>query len=247
MNYNSIEFGSLPVKRPASSILFDLTVEDTGFPIYHNLFENYIAEEFRRMGSNVSVKKIPIQKKPIENNSLIKDLVGENIHSINRLQDSYDFFDKYIKYKDTFFSKKIYLNTKYIRRIKEEFYSKSNYINNSYLNKQYRKYSINKLLFLKAKRFVILYQSMKDNPYLLNGNNKKIQYYNLPYVINYNGYLKYRDGAHRRAISSYLGCDYVYSLELNFSIIKKNSLKQFHNNYIYNNYEKYKNVIDSCS
>jgi hypothetical protein len=93
-------------------------------------------------------------------------------------------------------------------------------------------------------------ENFRNSGGLLVSNSKSskpsghLRYYDLPWAIDYFGYVKERDGAHRRATLYYLGQQSVPTLVLNFSKIDdKDVTTMTENKILRENFSKFRAMV----
>lgn len=219
--------------RHRSLRLLEKKLESSGFDfaIYRELFERYVGEGviatggFSAPGTSkglVEIRELAIgPKHPTEINP-IEEALGQHPRQEERYLDLSSFFEQYDKTPtELFFQKKLYLETRYFKK---------EIIPNS---KQNLKRSLRLLSSLTgrdpleriARERVAMLENFRNSGGLLVSNSKSskpsghLRYYDLPWAIDYFGYVKERDGAHRRATLYYLGHQSIPTLVLNFKKI----------------------------
>ena len=196
------------------------------FFTYREVFERFVCEKFISIGQTkvIELQSLETMQKKDVNNLILPNLLGINLHSQRRVELLKDFFNHYESNREIFIKKNLYLNTSYfqldvIPNVPLKVLNPS-----SWLRKRY---------FLNiAKTRIQMYENFIKSKGLLVGKSKSINptrtlhYYDVPWAINYFKYLKFRDGAHRRAILNLLGYNYVPTLIVHFDKINVELLRQ---------------------
>lgn len=167
-------------------------------------------------------------------------ILGNNMNVLKRSKFADEFFKSYEKDEKKFLNFG-YMNTEYYIDMKEKLFFKEKNI--------FKKFFIKKRLKKRVIDYLEIYKSMKLNKGLVHNSKKSNQNlmnlsaYDLPLSIDYNGYIKYRDGAHRRSIAYYLKWQHLSCLHFQFNKIDKTYLKEFNKN-LYDYFDQFSDIIN---
>lgn len=200
------------------------------FDSYRELFERCFVEKGIMTGQLGSIRPVSLEHDPYEDTEFGK-LMGVNQLCNNRISWAKEFFDLYEACgRSEFLRHRMYETTYY----KETFKLLSG--NACGLKGYLVKLQKLRIRKLKYERKIInillnMYENMKianglvasaKNP---KGNNKEWYYYDFPWAIDYFGYIKKRDGSHRRMIAKYLGLKEIDTIVVDFASLTKEDLK----------------------
>ena len=200
------------------------------FDSYRGLFERCFVEVGIMTGQLGSIRPVSLEPDPYENTEFGK-LMGVNQLCNNRILWAKEIFDLYEACgRKEFLKNRMYETTYY----KETFKALNSNVGGlkGYLFKL-QKLRIRKLKYERNIINILLntYENMKianglvpsaKNP---KGNNQEWFYYDFPWAIDYFGYIKKRDGSHRRMIAKYLGLREIDTIVVDFASLTKEDLK----------------------
>ena len=239
--------------RNCSNSLKNIDQKNINFDEYKEVFERCFVEIGVAKGTLGSVQPVSMAPSPLENTKFA-EIMGVDANKRNnfRISVGKEFFDLYEKHGRKKFLNKYIYKTEYYKSIKR-------------MSKDWK--SI--FLFLNPKKkhmtnFLQMYENMKTIKNLVPMSKNKMIIYDtwrpedFPLAINYFGYLKKRDGSHRRMIMSYFGFKTIDTMVVDFEKLSKKDLENsipylrdnfewFYNevkhkyNQYYNNYENNKN------
>ena len=238
--------------RDCAISLKNIDQKNIKFDEYMGVFERCFVEVGIMKGTLGSVQPVSIAPSSLENTKFA-EIMGVDANKRNnfRISAGKEFFNLYEKYGRKEFLNKYVYETEYCKSVAK--------IHKAW---KFRFFGFNSRK--KIMCFLQMYENMKTIKNLVpRSKDKRIRYdtwhpEDFPWVINYFGYLKKRDGAHRRMVMSYFGsktCDTVIvdfeklsekDLENSIPYLRDN-FEWFYNEvkdkYIqyYNNYEKNKN------
>lgn len=206
------------------SCLASLNKKKLDFNEYKEIFERCYIEVELMKGTIGVIRQVPLSPDSNEKTEFAKQM-GVNEHSNARVNSSTEFFDLYEKNGESeFLNKKLYEKTDFWRTIStsnETWLSRlRNFIFSDYEDKK------------RIVPLLRMYKNMKTIKDLVpNALNKKITYTiyhpeDFPWSINYFGYIKKRDGSHRRMIMRYFGASAVDEIVVDFDKITLNDLKE---------------------
>lgn len=213
----------------------------TEFAAYHQVFERLVAEIGMMTDRNVQIRQIPLAPDPLEN-TLFARLVGINQHNNERKVLTEEFLSRYDEAgADRFFSK----------AMKETGYYRYCLKNATRKKPGKAEAAVETHLDQHMREFVFMYENMKKAGGLVPNarrepsegkNTDRFQYYDLPWAIDYLGYVKKRDGAHRRAVAAYIGLESLPMLVFDFGRLQPDDLKSC-NPYIQEHFGWYRELI----
>ena len=226
------------------SCLVSLNKNKLDFNEYKETFERCYVEVAIMKGTFGVLRQVPLSPDPNEKTEFAKKM-GVNNHSNARVKSAIEFFNLYEKHGERdFLNKKLYKQTDYWRTIS---------ISNKTWLSRLRNFVLSD--YDDRKRTVSLlrmYKNMKKIQGLVpNALNKKINYTvyhptDFPWSINYFGYLKKRDGSHRRMIMNYLGATTVDEIVVDFDKITLDDLDDSEP-YLKENFEWFFNEVKKTS
>jgi hypothetical protein len=226
------------------SCLASLNKKKLDFNEYREIFERCYVEVEIMKGTVGVIRQVPLSLDSNEKTEFAKKM-GVNEHSNARVNSAIEFFDLYEKNGESdFLNKKIYEKTDFWRTISTS--------NETWLS---RLRSFILFDYENKKRIVPLlrmYKNMKTIKDLVpNALNKTIKYAiyhpdDFPWSINYFGYIKKRDGSHRRMIMKYFGATAVDEIVVDFDKITIYDLDDSLP-YLKNNFEWYYNEVKNTS
>lgn len=211
-----------PLERKLERIGFD-------FAIYRELFERYIGEGLIATGGGsrevkglVEIREVAIGPKGFSEINPIEDSLGIHSRHEARYSNLSNFFEQYDKISpELFFKNKVYLDTLYFRNEilpqSERLFTRSVYLLSSLTGQD----PFERI----ARERVAMLENFRNSGGRLVSNSRsgqpgdRLRYFDLPWAIDYFGYVKERDGAHRRATMWYLRQLSIPTLVLDFSQI----------------------------
>ena len=215
------------------------------FVAYREVFERGWAESSILCGELVRLEDLPIIDDSINDKSLIAKLMGINEHSAKRVRIASEFFTLYEREGRDRFLRKTALGTEYARDLFDRTENNVGSLRASYLF--YARFIQKKTVLNRVKSFLIMYEDMKRARKLVGASHKpnalpELSPVDVPWAIDYMGYIKRRDGAHRRAIANYLGWKTIPTLVFEFDRVTEHHLKDAHP-YIRNNFEWFAKIV----
>ena len=190
------------------------------FNKYLELFERCFVEVGIMNGTLGTIMEVPLTS-PQEITNFTK-MLGINEHSNARVESAIEFFDLYEGHGERgFIDKRMYRDIAYWKTVTEN------------KSKTWKSKIISGLRSSEKKQimpFLQMYNNMKKIRNLVpQALSKSIQYSewhpdDFPWSINYFGYLKKRDGSHRRMIMKYFGATTIDEIVVDFETINKNDL-----------------------
>ena len=203
--------------------LANLNEEKLDFEKYREIFERCVIEVGIMRGTLGSVQSVPLAPASIDETDFARKM-GLNKHSEARVESANEFFDLYEKHgEQEFLKQKLYKQTQFWRTISKG--------NGSLPSKIMKIFSPS---YEDRKRIMPLLQMYKNMkgirdlvPHVLDKTVKYSVYYpeDFPWSINYFGYVKKRDGSHRRMIMKYFGATTVDEIVVDFEKITLDELE----------------------
>ena len=192
------------------------------FDGYREVFERCYVEVQIMKGDLGVVRQVPLSPDPNERSEFAKKM-GVNKHSNARVNSAQEFFGLYEKHGErTFLNKKLYKQTDFWRTISTSDETWLSRLRNFVLSDYEGRKRIAPLLRI--------YNNMKKIKGLVPKSLDKIVKYSVyhpddfPWSINYFGYIKKRDGSHRRMILKYFGATAVDEIVVDFDKITLDDL-----------------------
>jgi len=218
--------------------------KELDFQMYKDMFERCVIEVGIMKGTLGTVRPVPLEQGS-EDETEFAMKIGVNKHSKARVKSALEFFDLYEKHGEREFLKnKMYKHTKFwLMSSKESGMSLSKLINMFISDYEDKK---------RIGPFLQIYKNMSTIRDLVpNARDKRIKYNvyhpdDFPWSINYFGYIKRRDGSHRRMIMRYFGAKTVDEIVVDFDKIIKDDLQESIP-YIKDNFEWFFNEVLKAS
>lgn len=224
--------------------LANLTDEKPDFAKYREIFERCAIEVGIMRGALGSVHPVSIAPASMDNTEFARKM-GLNKHSEARVESAIEFFDLYEKHgENEFLKQKMYTQTQFWRTI-----SKGNGTLPSKIMKIIRPNHEDKKRIMPLLQMYKNMKVIKDLvPHALDKKIKYSVYYpeDFPWSINYFGYIKKRDGSHRRMIMNYFGATAIDEIVVDFEKITLNDLIETIP-YLKNNFEWFYNEVLNAS
>ena len=214
------------------------------FDEYREIFERCYIEVGIMKGTLGTIRPVSLTQDHMDETDLAKKM-GLNKHSKARVNSALEFFDLYEKHGEReFLNKKMYKQTRYWLTISKE--------NGTLLSR-----FLNLIIpnYMDKKRMIPLLQMYKNMRIIRNlvphSRNKKVKFSiyhpeDFPWSINYFGYIKKRDGSHRRMIMRYFGAKTVDEIVVDFDKITVDDLNRSIP-YLKDNFLWFYNVILNAS
>jgi hypothetical protein len=220
------------------------------------LFERYVGEGLIATGGGlggnkalVDIREVAIGPKKLSEISQIEEVMGNHSRQEARYSNLSNFFEQYDRTQPhLFFSKKLYLETQYFKNEilpqSKRLFTRSLRLLNSLAGRDpYERIAREKVTMLenfRNSKGQLVSNSRSSQP------SDRLRYFDLPWAIDYFGYVKERDGAHRRATLHYLGEQSIPTLVLDFSRIDPKVCAQATDNKILRaNFLKFRAMVQS--
>ena len=196
-------------------------LKDGDFAGYREVFERCFAEQVLMTGQLGDVRMVPVAIDPMEETPLGL-LLGNYAAANDRLRWAGEFFDLYEQCDEKRFLRKEMFRTQYVQQMRE---GPGRY------NPSRRRRGLSKRQCRKKVQGVLcMYRRMKEARGLVpdsktEDGDSTWHYYDFPLAIDYFGYVKKRDGSHRRMVAAYLGLTHVESLVLDVAALTGDDLR----------------------
>jgi SAM-dependent methyltransferase len=217
-----------------------LNGEQLDFDKYREIFERCIIEVGIMRGTLGSVQPVPLAPASIDETDFARKM-GQNKHSEARVDSAIEFFDLYEKYGEKeFLKQELYKQT--------QFWSTISKGNGTLPSKILKVFSSGRDDRKRIMPLLQMYKNMKVIRDLVpRALDKKIKYSvyhpeDFPWSINYFGYIKKRDGSHRRMIMKYFGATLIDEIVVDFEKIAVDDLSGTIP-YLINNFEWFYNEV----
>lgn len=203
-------------------LLAKLNEEQPDFNEYREIFERCVIEVGIMRGTLGSVQPVSLAPASIDKTDFARKM-GLNKHSETRVDSAIEFFDLYEKHGEkAFLKQQLYKQTEFWRTISKE--------NGTLPSKIMKIFSPGRDDRKRIMPLLQMYKNMKAIRDLVpHALDKKIKYSvyhpeDFPWSINYFGYIKKRDGSHRRMIMKYFGATTVDEIVVDFEKITAEDL-----------------------
>ena len=220
MKLSDINFGTrLPLERHPRYPEFRRLMGLRDFAAYREVFERGWAETSIMCGEFVRLEELPITHEEPPSTPLV-NLMGTNHHSPKRVQLAEELFDEYERLGRSRFLKESANTTGYVQDLMAIAEFRTGGLK-----------GIRGLLARRAQRkgvqyriisYLNTYENMKQfgqlvgRAHILHETPPPLEPHDLPWAIDYCGYIKLRDGAHRRAAAHYLGWQTIPTMLFEF-------------------------------
>jgi SAM-dependent methyltransferase len=215
-----------------------LNEEKLDFDEYREVFERCFVEVGIMRGTLGTVRQVPLtQTSQDETNFALK--MGVNRHSSARVESALEFFNLFEKHgEEEFLDKRLYRQTEYWLTTYER--------RETFLSR------LLKTTERKDKKWVIALLQMYKNMRVIRdlvpkSQEKEVEYSvyypdDFPWSIDYFGYIKKRDGSHRRMIMRYFGTEAIDEIVVDFDKITVDDLDESMS-YLKGNFEWFHNEV----
>lgn len=174
---------------------------DVSFASYQETFERLVAERCIMTGSLVSIQDINLSVDEEQHTNFAR-LVGVSQYAIHRMRISVDFLDLLASAgRQDVLRLERYKSTQYYKDLMAR-------ISNSAPRQKHA--NLTARAGRRVEKFAKLYENMALNGGIVGSAlsdypSDSLTYNDIPWAIDYGGYVKRMDGAHRRAIAAFLG------------------------------------------
>ena len=249
LNLSDINFGPrLPLEKHPRYPEFRHLIGLRDFAAYREVFERGWAETSIMCGEYVRLDELSATPEEPPDRPLV-NLMGVNDHAPRRVRLAKEFFQKYEQLGRQVFLKGAAYATEYGQDLLATSERRTEGITGirgwlarrrQRIGVQYRILSyVN--TYENMKRFGMLVGEAHD----LRHQPRPLSASDLPWAIDYSGYIKLRDGAHRRAIAYALGWQTVPTLVFDFNQATKANLGDAHP-YISDNFSWFDEIVQGA-
>ena len=228
---------------------FGRLIGQRDFAAYREVFERGWAEISILCGHQARLEALPIASQP-PRNSFLANLLGVNEHSPRRVRMAKEFFDTYERMGRGAFIKRGACDTSYVDDLRTIIESRIQQLRGIRRGMALRRQR--KQIERRVIRFLNVYENMKQYRTLvgqactLQTSPGPIAPADIPWAIDYCGYIKLRDGAHRRAAAHYLGWQTIPTLVFEFDHTTADSLAEAHQ-YIKDNFHWFAALVQEAA
>ena len=250
MRLNDIHFGPrLPLELHSRYSEVRRLIGLKDFAAYREVFERGWAETSIMCGEFMRLEELPITKEEPPNTPLV-NLMGVNQHSPRRVRLAREFFNEYERVGRSGFLKEVAMKTGYgqdLQAITDHMTSGLKGIR-LLLAKRTQEKGIKH----RIATYLNTYDNMKRFGTLVGLANRlqedspPLTPMDIPWAIDYRGYVKLRDGAHRRAAAHYLGWGNMPTLVFEFDRVTRDGLENAHP-YIRDNFDWFKELVQTAA
>ena len=228
MKLEEINFKSrLPMEKHSRYPEFRQLIGLRDFAAYREVFERGWAETSIMCGEYVRLHEHPLDEEEPPNTSLV-NLMGTNHHSPKRVRLAKEFFQEYDRLGRSRFLKEAAHKTGYVRDLMDTAEFRTGGLKG--VRGLLARRAQQKGLQYRIVSYLNTYDNMKQFGQLVHGAHvaqehlAPIESGDVPWAIDYLGYLKLRDGAHRRAIAHALDWPVIPTLVFEFSQVTRENL-----------------------
>ncbi|HYW81214.1 MAG TPA: hypothetical protein VE890_16645 [Thermoguttaceae bacterium] len=196
-------------------------LQEGNFAQYREVFERCFAEQVLMTGQLGTVRMVPVAVDPMEQSSL-GQLLGNYAAANDRLRWAGEFFDLYEQCDERRFLRREMFNTQYVQQMIDGPGRYDPRLRHRGLSKRQCRE--------KVRGVLCMYRRMKEARGLVPDSKSEDgdgvwRYYDFPLAIDYYGYIKKRDGSHRRMVAAYLGLTHIESLVLDVAALTDDDLR----------------------
>jgi len=177
-----------------------------------------------------TILPLPLESDSYENTAFGKFL-GVYDENYRRMSWAKEFFDTFEKFGEEDFLSNAMFDTVYYKETLRSLKSKQQGMKDRVLS-IFNANNAESSLKNKVVNLIAMYSNMKQYNGLAPSSklissciNNEWHYYDFPWAIDYLGYVKKRDGSHRRMIAHYLGFKTIDSIVVSIGDISENNLK----------------------
>lgn len=224
---------------------FSQLIGKRDFSAYREVFERGWAETSILCGQKVRLEEVAITQEGPPS-SLLINLLGVNEHGPRRVRLTREFFDDYERLGEVPFIKQRAFQTSYVLDLQGTVEGRRSGLRG--LRKLLARRNQQQEVRTKIDRFLNIYENMKKfgtvvgQAWEIHSNPPPLTPSDLPWAIDYLGYLKLRDGAHRRAAANYLGWESIPTLVFEFDQVNERELELAHP-YIRDNFNWFDRLV----
>ena len=196
-------------------------------------------------GEFVRLEELPITSEEPPNTPLV-NLMGVNDHSPRRVRLVDEFLVEYDRLGRSRFMREIAFNTAYVRDLREAMSARTDHLRG--LRGARARWRQGRQLKGRVHSFLNLYENMKrfgrlvGRAHSLQQEPTPLDAADVPWAIDYRGYVKLREGAHRRAAAHYLCWETIPTLVFEFDRTTTDTLESAHP-YIRDNFHWFATLV----
>jgi hypothetical protein len=246
MNLSEIHFSSrISLEEHARYSGFKSLLGLPDFAAYREVFERGWAEISIMCGEGLNLLDLKISGEPPDS-TLLVNLMGANLHAPRRVRFAKEFFDAYESVDKKVFLREFVFRTEYVKDILG--FEEDRIADLKGIRLVRARNRIKKNVNYRISSFLNLYENMKKFGTIVGDAHKVhervplLSSMDLPWAIDYFGYIKLREGAHRRAIANYLGWETIPTLVFDFGQVTRGVLKEAHP-YIRDNFKWFAELV----
>lgn len=221
---------------------------DPEFSYVHQVFERLVAEPCIAAGILTTLREVVIEDGQWESHPFGR-FVGYNRHLAERIHLANDFLTEFERCGSDWKAFRSHMSkTSYYGYYHR--WALRNTRKGTPLKRYFKELRIRKSLEKQMHDFVVMYQRMREAPALFVHHSKLSQeqgplhYYDVPWAIDYMGYIKKRDGAHRVSIAYHLGRKSYPCLVFDFAAVDEGFLEGLGAPpYLLRNFDWYRDLI----
>jgi hypothetical protein len=250
VNLDDIHFSSrIPLERHSRYAEFRQMIGQRDFAAYRDVFERGWAETSIMCGEHVRLEELPLYDEEPPNTPLV-NLMGINEHSPKRVRLAKEFFREYERIGRTSFLKGTAYATGYgqdlltIAAIRTEGLSGFRGVLARRAQRKGVRYRV--LSYLNTYENMKRFGKLVGRAHAIQESPAPVGPSDLPWAIDYCGYIKLRDGAHRRAIAHALGWGTVPTLVFEFGQVAQENLGAAHP-YIRDNFHWFAELVNQIA
>ena len=232
MKLSDINFETrLPLERHPRYPEFRRLIGLRDFAAYREVFERGWAETSIMCGEFVRLEEIPITHGEPPSTPLV-NLMGVNDHSPRRVRLAEEFLGEYDHLSRSRFMREVAFKTAYVHDLQEAMSARIDHLGGLHgIRARWRQ---RQQLRQRILSFLNVYQNMKRLDTLvgrahdLHETPPPLGPNDIPWAIDYCGYIKLREGAHRRAAAHHLGWQTIATLVFEFDPTTTDTLRNAH-------------------
>lgn len=246
MNLSDIHFKSrISLERHPRYLEFRRFVGLRDFAAYREVFERGWAETSIMCGEFVRIEQLFLSPEEPPYTPLV-NMMGVNDHAPRRMRLVDEFLSEYDRLGWEKFMREAAFNTAYVRDLQEAASARTDHLRG--LLGARARWRQRRQIKGRIHSFLNLYENMKrfgklvGGAHILHVNPPPLGPYDVPWAIDYCGYVKLREGAHRRAAAHYLHWETIPTLVFEFDRTTTDSLNNAHP-YIRDNFHWFVTLI----
>jgi hypothetical protein len=219
------------------------------FAAYREVFERGWAETSITCGEGVCLIDLPITDE-LPPSTLLPNLMGINHHAPKRVRFAEEFIGAYERFGRKRFLKEIAPTTEYVKDIRSTEDRRLERFRG--FRRAIARWRMERRIEYRITSFLNVYENMKKFGTLVGGSHvihdhlPPLGPMDVPWAIDYYGYMKLREGAHRRAAGRYLGWEAIPTLVFEFERVTPDNLKKAHP-YLRDNFDWFVEIVEMAA